>query len=939
MKETLLSQLGLTASDTVALPGKVRNRILDFLIRWEAWQQAVNTLDLVNRPDLVSMSDRKAKALAGMGRTPSAIKVMSARLEQKFSATALSTLGRFYLEDGNTEMAQKTAERLIAQNEATIQAWSLLADVHLAEGRPDEAEKATREQIKLSPRSRAAALRLAKIYLAKEDRVQAQAFAVNAYTVNEGEYPLQTYMLQELRDFFDEIGDTNRLLLLDEMIPARFNTEIAEIITAIAESGQSDAAKRARTSPSLAPARLPKKQKPAPLPDLNLVNVSTAERQKIESAAKEFFGFDNLREAQVEIMACALRNEDVLAILPTGAGKSLTYQLPALLTEGVSLIVSPLIALMKDQVDGLPDEIRSKALAINSSLSESELKLAIRDVALGKYKMVFVAPERLRQWRFVQAIKRAGIGRLVIDEAHCLSTWGHDFRPDYLWVTQAHQALGAPPIIALTATAPLLVREDIERRLFSPLKATAQQNKGRKFQFIALDTFRDNLNLAAITAANADSKLTDVINLAQQLPSPGIIYARSRKNCEEIALILRGQGLNAEHYHAGIGNRTQVQNRFMNGETDIIVATVAFGMGIDKADIRFILHYGLPNSIESYYQEAGRAGRDGDEAWCVLVHSTADKGFLTRLVNNDALKIDFLRAVYGQIRNQVPVGRSGPVMLDTIAQRLQTNSTQLRVAVNMLENAGLLDRGFDVPLSMSLRWISAGPLELQAFAAEVGLEIGIPVTRNTVDIAAVLEVFPGEVQPLLSEWAVAGHLFYDGQNRVPSIRVLQPPADSSDRIERLLAENDSIQKQRVAEIGEYGKSRYCRHGYLANYLGGAVREKCDKCDNCKPDSLPSWDDQVLETDPEIERGILLALAENGWGKRNLVRLLTGDLHDNERALGSEAYSVLNGRGERIIQMGIKQLIDERLIEEKQLSHGGTALGITGKGRKKLLSGH
>jgi ATP-dependent DNA helicase RecQ len=337
------------------------------------------------------------------------------------------------------------------------------------------------------------------------------------------------------------------------------------------------------------------------------VPVSAHEQRELTDAAQRLFGYPGLLPGQAQIMTCTLRGEDVLAVLPTGGGKSLCYQLPAFIApSGTTLVISPLIALMKDQVDKLPSEVRGLATSINSSLQGDELTRRLEGVKTGRYRLVYAAPERLRQPSFLHALRRAGLNRLVIDEVHCVSMWGHDFRPDYLYIAEARKALGNPALLSMTATAAPRVREDILQRL------------GR-MRVIAGDVMRANLRLEVLQAHSMDEKLRFLLSFCRDETGAGIVYASSRVRCEELAELLRSQGVSAIHYHAGMENRAEAQDEFMSGRARVVVATVAFGMGIDKPDIRFILHYEPPASLEAYYQEAGRAGRDGLPARCLLM--------------------------------------------------------------------------------------------------------------------------------------------------------------------------------------------------------------------------------------------------------------------------------------------------------------------------------
>src|SRR5882724_10937909 len=320
---------------------------------------------------------------------------------------------------------------------------------------------------------------------------------------------------------------------------------------------------------------------------------------------REHFGFDEFREGQREVIATILEGKNAVVVMPTGSGKSLCYQLPAMILGGATLVVSPLIALMKDQVDalqarGLP------ATFINSSISENEQRSRIEGLRRGEYKLLYIAPERFRSSRFVAALKSVSLSLFAVDEAHCISTWGHDFRPDYLRLKGVIQALNrtarGPQTLALTATATPYVRSDI-----------IQQLGLTKPQTFVSGFDRPNLTIDVVHTEREREKIGRIKRLAKTHEGSGIIYASTRKAVEQVAVELKEQGLRVTAYHAGMTDsmRVKAQEDFMTGRTQMIVATNAFGMGIDKPDIRFVAHYQMPGSIEAYYQEIGRAGRDG----------------------------------------------------------------------------------------------------------------------------------------------------------------------------------------------------------------------------------------------------------------------------------------------------------------------------------------
>ncbi|MFL6202855.1 MAG: RecQ family ATP-dependent DNA helicase [Thermoanaerobaculia bacterium] len=357
----------------------------------------------------------------------------------------------------------------------------------------------------------------------------------------------------------------------------------------------------------------------------------TVQLSTLRRTLRRTFGFRALREGQEEVIRSILAGRDTLAIMPTGAGKSLCYQLP-----GTTVVVSPLISLMKDQVDKL-QELGIDAAQVNSTLTASEESAVLEEISKEQREFVFVTPERVTQPEFLEKLKTNKIDVFVIDEAHCISQWGHDFRPSYLHLRGVVEALGNPPVLALTATATPEVVDDIRRQL------------GREeMEVVDIGVYRENLRLEVIPAPREDSKRTTLARLLGEVEGTGIVYVSTIKDCEAITEYLQSLGFDAVRYHGRLGARERKRNqdRFMAGNLKVIVATNAFGMGIDKPDIRFVIHYNLPGSLESYYQEAGRAGRDGEPARCILLYQPEDKNTQIFFLNGRYPKQEHFVAVY-----------------------------------------------------------------------------------------------------------------------------------------------------------------------------------------------------------------------------------------------------------------------------------------------------
>jgi ATP-dependent DNA helicase RecQ len=540
------------------------------------------------------------------------------------------------------------------------------------------------------------------------------------------------------------------------------------------------------------------------------------------ASLRQHFGFEDFREGQREVIGSILEGKDAVVVMPTGSGKSLCYQLPALILDGVTLVVSPLIALMKDQVDalqarGLP------ATFINSSISDTEQRVRIDALRRREHKLVYIAPERFRSSRFTSTLQRIPISLFAVDEAHCISTWGHDFRPDYLRLRSVIKSLGTVQTLALTATATPYVRSDI-----------IQQLGLNKPQTFVSGFDRPNLSIEVVHTEKVREKIARIRSLAKQVPGSGIIYASTRKAVEEVGNKLKALDLKVSLYHAGMtdAQRVKAQDEFMSGRTQMIVATNAFGMGIDKPDIRFVVHYQMPGSIEAYYQEIGRAGRDGLPSTCVLLFNYADKNTHDFFIEGSYPDISVVKQVYDTLA--ATELRRIELSTSEIARRIsERNEMAVQSALYVLERAGHIQR-------------TAPALNRGARGAQQGRSI----------------------------------LMLDS---VPATQLRVDPRDVSRRGE--------LERRKLRAMIDFCYSDYCYRAHILNYFGDRNHARqCGTCGNCQPKThVPSHEPEpvripsdssprALNDDELLRVRKILACAKrmNGrFGKKMLVSTLRG----------------------------------------------------------------
>ncbi len=425
-------------------------------------------------------------------------------------------------------------------------------------------------------------------------------------------------------------------------------------------------------------------------------------RELVRAVARNALGFEDLRPGQGEAAAAVVAGRDVLAVMPTGAGKSAIYQIAGVVIHGVTVVVSPLIALQRDQVASIGGRLGGAA-QVNSSMSESRRRETFEDLNDGEVEFIFVAPEQLANEETLEQITDAGPSLVVVDEAHCISSWGHDFRPEYLRLGEVLETLGHPQVLALTATAAPPVRREIIEQL--GMRDPVEVVRG---------FFRPNIHLAVDTSADADRARDALLALVTSLQGTGIVYVATRRQAEELADELMAAGRDAAAYHAGLAarRRDEVHERFLDEEPFIVIATVAFGMGIDVAHVRFVIHADPPESLDAYYQELGRAGRDGEPARAVLFRSLADVGG-RRFFGGTAEMPD---GVLEQLASAVQSALE-PLPTDILAEILAVPQARLTVALDLLQKVGAVE----VDGEGAVRSVEGGPTPAEA--AEAAAEV------------------------------------------------------------------------------------------------------------------------------------------------------------------------------------------------------------------------
>jgi ATP-dependent DNA helicase RecQ len=554
---------------------------------------------------------------------------------------------------------------------------------------------------------------------------------------------------------------------------------------------------------------------------------------------KQYWNYDSFRPLQEEIVLSVLEGHDTLALLPTGGGKSICFQVPTLMREGLCLVISPLIALMKDQVQNL----RKKgitAFAVYSGMSRKDVISTFKLAAVGNCRFLYVSPERLETELFREFLPSLRVTLIAVDEAHCISQWGYDFRPPYLRIADIRNELYGVPVLALTATATPTIREDICVKL----KMTDPRIFTQSF-------LRPNLSFSAHKTSSVYNKMLDILN---RLEGCSIIYCRNRRRTREISDLLNMHGIQADYYHAGLAQeeRNEKQERWMKNEIRVIVCTNAFGMGIDKPDVRLVMHAEVPDNLENYYQEAGRGGRDGKKSFAVLLYNEEMLVELDMAHKKQYPSLDYIRKIYQGLANylQIPLGTeqvSYAFDLNDFLKRFSFQSKPAQAALQVLQQEGFITMNDPVFMLSTLYFISTkeqlsqfeneNPALVPLIKALLRTYAGIydqPVPIYEKMLASLLKWELEKTMKELFELHKFGIVDYRPQKETPQVYFNQPRRKSADvRIdEKAYAFRKSQFVKRVRGILDYVQANGCRSVSIAEYFGEIGAENCGICDNC-----------------------------------------------------------------------------------------------------------